>query len=346
MKRYEHGGNYFSRDIIHDFSVNINPLGMPEGVKRVLAENTDKFSAYPDPKCSELVKRLSEAEDLPAENIVCGNGAADLIYRLVHAKKPKRALLISPTFSEYEKALSEVDCEIVFHELNEAEDFALTEHILDDISDDIDMLFLCSPNNPTGAVIKPFLMDRIYEECSRKDILLVVDQCFIGFVSKCERYLLKPKSGAIVLKAFTKLYAMAGLRLGYMLCGDISLAEKLRETGQCWSVSVPAQLAGEAALLEKGYALETAELIRREREYLTCSLENMGLKVYPSEANFLLFRSALSLDELLLREGIAIRSCANFRGLDRTYFRTAVRTHEENTALINAAKKIIVSDKG
>lgn len=344
MKRYEHGGNYFSRDIIYDFSVNINPLGMPEGVKRVLAENMDKFSAYPDPKCRELVRRLVEAEDIPAENIVCGNGAADLIYRLVSVVKPQRALLISPTFSEYEKALSEVGCEIVFHELREDESFAVTERILDNISDNMDILFLCSPNNPTGAVIKPFLMEKIYEECRRRDVLLCVDECFMGFVPG--GYSFKPKTGAIVLGAFTKLYAMAGLRLGYMLCGDVSLAEKLRETGQCWSVSVPAQLAGEAALSEKGYVSKTVELIRREREYLSSSLENMGIKVYPSEANFLLFRSGLPIDELLLREGIAVRSCANFRGLDRTYLRTAVRTHEENTALINAIERIIGSDKG
>lgn len=340
MKRYEHGGNH-SPDIIYDFSVNINPLGMPEGVKRALAESIDKFSAYPDPECRELVKKLSEAENTPAENIVCGNGAADLIYRLVHAVKPRHALLISPTFSEYEKALTETGCEIAFHELHEEDDFAVTERILGDISDDTDMLFLCSPNNPTGAVIKPTLMDKIYEECRRKDILLVIDECFMGFVAGSGGYSFKPKTGAIVLKAFTKLYAMAGLRLGYVLCGDISLAERLRETGQCWSVSVPAQIAGEAALSEKGYVSETVRLIRREREYLTCSLEKMGLTVYPSEANFILFQSELPLDRLLLKEGIAVRSCANFRVPDGTYFRTAVRTHEENAALIRAIGNII-----
>lgn len=345
MKRYEHGGNY-SRDIKYDFSVNINPLGMPEGVKRVLAENIGRFSAYPDPDCTELVRRLSEAENIPEENIVCGNGAADLIYRLVHGEKPRRALLISPTFSEYEKALSETGCEIKFHELRAEDSFAVTERILDDISDDTDMLFLCSPNNPTGAVIKPPLMDKIYEECRRRDVLLCVDECFMGFVPGGGGYSFKPKTGAIVLKAFTKLYAMAGLRLGYMLCGDDLLAEKLRETGQCWSVSVPAQLAGAAALSEKGYVSETVRLIRREREYLTCSLDNMGFGVYPSEANFILFRSPLPLDELLLKEGIAVRSCENFRGLDGTYFRTAVRTHEENAALIRAIGNIIaVSQK-
>ncbi|MGN0696239.1 MAG: pyridoxal phosphate-dependent aminotransferase [Oscillospiraceae bacterium] len=344
MKRYEHGGNH-SHDIIYDLSVNINPLGMPEGVRRALAENIDKFSAYPDPECRRLTEKLSEAENISAENIVCGNGAADLIYRLVQEEKPKRALLISPTFSEYEKALSETGCEIAFHELREEDGFSLTERILDDMSDDMDMLFLCSPNNPTGAVIKPPLMDRIYDECRRKDILLVIDECFMGFVCGGAGYSFKPRTGAIVLKAFTKLYAMAGLRLGYVLCGDISLAQRLRETGQCWSVSVPAQLAGEAALAEKAYASETVRIIRREREYLIRSLENMGFGVYPSEANFILFQSPLPLDRLLLREGIAVRSCANFRGLDGTYFRTAVRTHEENAALICAIGNITAASQ-
>ena len=121
MKQFEHGGNF--PDGILDFSVNINPFGMPESVKKILAENIGRFSEYPDPDCVELVQKLSEYEKVQPRNIVCGNGAADLIYRLVRALKPCRALLTSPTFSEYEKALTEADCRIKFHTLKETENY-------------------------------------------------------------------------------------------------------------------------------------------------------------------------------------------------------------------------------
>ena len=145
----QHGGDVYGGGITLDFSANTNPLGTPPGVLEAVCRALPRLHRYPDPYCRRLVQAIAGHEQVPASYILCGNGAADLIYRLVHAEKPKRALLISPTFSEYEKALSEAGCEVAFHELNEADNFAVTERILDDISDDTDMLFLCSPNNPT-----------------------------------------------------------------------------------------------------------------------------------------------------------------------------------------------------
>lgn len=339
MEHFEHGGNVNS-DILYDFSANINPLGLPESVKKTLAENISKFSDYPDPGCTRLIEKISEIEKIFSKKIVCGNGAADLIYRLVYAVRPKRALILAPTFSEYEKALAEVGCEIKYHFLRENENFRVTERLFSDLKN-IDIFFLCNPNNPTGNIIEPLLLKEISLRCQQKNILLVADECFMDFVADRKKYALQIRRGIVLIKAFTKIYAMAGLRLGYMLFGDEELAEKVRRTGQCWSVSVPAQLVGEAALSEKEYAAKTVELIEAERNYLYNSLCGLGIKAYPSRTNFILFFSKLPLDKLLKKEKIAIRNCKNFIGLNENYFRIAVKKHDANAALINALKKIL-----
>lgn len=339
MERFEHGGNANS-DILYDFSANINPLGLPENVQKILSENIDIFSQYPDPDCTNLIKKISECENIPPERIVCGNGAADLIYRLIYAVKPKRALLLAPTFSEYEKALAEIGCEIKYHYLRENENFQITKRLLEDLQN-VDMFFLCNPNNPVGKITEPEILNEISRRCEQDNIILAADECFMDFVADKEKYTLPMRCGTVVIKAFTKIYAMAGLRLGYAVFGDESLANKARRTGQCWSVSMPAQLAGTAALDEKKYIKRTVDLIKRERDYLYNSLCDTGIKVYPSDANFLLFFSKMPLDKLLKNERIALRCCDNFIGLNENYFRIAVKNHSDNVILINALKKIL-----
>lgn len=343
MKKFEHGGKTNDSRIKLDFSVNINPLGMPRSVKNALINGIDGFSAYPDISCTELTEKLASHEKVNSGNIVCGNGAADLIYRIVYTVKPRNTLLISPTFSEYEKALSEVNCNIQFHCLNGKNDFALDEKILEQLTSETDIFFLCNPNNPVGNVIDTDLMKQITVKCTEKNILLVIDECFMDFVADGEKNSAKPllNDRIIILKAFTKIYAMAGLRLGYALFGSQKLAERVVGIGQCWSVSTPAQLAGIAALDETEYVRESVGLVSREREYMSRSLKKIGFKVYPSVTNFLLFRSEIQLEEKLAEQGIALRGCDNFRGLDGHFYRTAVRLHSENEVLINALERIV-----
>ena len=343
MNKFQHGGVTDNPHIKIDFSANINPFGMPESVKKALISGIDSFGAYPDTDCRGLIKRLSEYENVSAEKIVCGNGAADLIYRIVYTVKPRNALLISPTFSEYEKALSELNCNIKFHCLNEKKDFALDEKILEQLTNETDIFFLCNPNNPVGNVISADLVWKIAVRCEENNILLVIDECFMDFIKNNENYSAKKhfRNNVIILKAFTKTYAMAGLRLGYALFGSETLADKVRHTGQCWSVSAPAQLAGISALDEREYVRKSIELVNREREFMALSLNKMGFKVYPSVTNFLLFKSDILLQERLAEHGIAIRSCDNYVGLNERFYRTAIRLHSENEALINALERII-----
>lgn len=341
MIKSEHGGDIFEREIVYDFSANLNPLGMPESVKNALQKSISEWEKYPDPFCRSLVKKLSERENFPPENIVCGNGAADLIFRIVRTVNPRKAVVCTPSFSEYSKALTQSGSEISAYFLSEKSGFALDEKILEMLDESVQMLILCTPNNPTGRTIDGELLRRICEKCEANDIVFLCDECFIGFTENAAHAEQFINPNVAVLKAFTKIYAMAGLRLGYALFGDAELAEKVRRNGQFWSVSAPAQTAGEAALDEKNYLEKTLELEKKEREFLTENLRNFGFKVYPSEANFILFYTKLALDEMLLSEKILIRNCANFDGLEQGYFRIAVRSHEENSALVSAIERCL-----
>ena len=337
----KHGGDTFGCEIRYDFSANLNPLGMPQSVKKALENSVSDWERYPDPYCRRLIKKLSEHENSPLENIVCGNGAADLIFRIVQAVKAKKAVVCTPSFGEYTKALEQCGCEISAYRLAEENGFALDGGITAILDKSVDMLILCTPNNPTGRTIESGLLREICRKCEDNNIIFLCDECFIDFVVNGTGAECFMNKNVVVLKAFTKIYAMAGLRLGYALFGDSTFAEKVRETGQFWSVSSPAQVAGEAALEEKDYSEKTAEFIETEREYLSEKLRLLGLKVYSSEANFILFYTNLLLDEMLLRQNILIRNCENFSGLTRGFFRIAVRTHEENFALVSAIERCL-----
>lgn len=357
MRPYEHGGDVYSNKILYDFSANINPLGMPDAVKTTLREHMELFENYPDPECRALVKQLALHEKVPASYIVCGNGAAELLYQILQVKQPKRVLLPVPSFVEYEKAILEYGGEIVYYERKKELDFQLDAGILTMLQEQgadsrektdnstgkkpVDMLILCNPNNPTGDLISPSLMARILTLCEAMEITLVVDECFLEFTEEAQGCRLRPdKENLIIVKAFTKLYAMAGLRLGYLLCADTAFNRQVKQTGQCWNVSVPAQLAGVAALGETDYVKRTKQLIRAERQWLSDNLQALGLKVYAPAANFLFFYSDRELWKSLLDFGIAIRDCGNYHGLGHGYYRIAVRTHDENVVLVEKIKEI------
>lgn len=333
---------------ILDFSANINPLGLPDGVKQAIRDSVDTFDIYPDPLCRELVSGLSSHEGVPKEWILCGNGAADLIYRTVYAVRPKKAMVLAPTFAEYEEALNAVCCEVVHYELHEKDGFQIREGLLDALDEELDMLFLCNPNNPTGQMVtKEFLLKAV-RRCKPLGILLFVDECFNEFLEEPEAYtakeFLKIFDNLMILKAFTKIYAMAGIRLGHCISANTTLLRRIREAGQPWSVSAPAQAAGIRAMEEKRYLDETKELIRKERDYLVPRLKELGIKVIAANANYIFVkdsrRAARPLHEMLFDRGILIRNCDNYNGLGPGYYRICVKKHEENVKLIEAIKEM------
>ncbi len=349
MQQLTHGGDWagyraeFGRDAL-DFSANVSPLGLPQGVADAIAAALPNADRYPDPLCRELRAKLAVHEGTAMEHILCGNGAADLIYRLVWAAKPRRALVTAPTFAEYAAALESAGCTVQRHFLKPENGFAVTDTILADITPEVDMVFLCQPNNPTGQLTPLPLVERILRRCEACGALLVVDECFLDFLPECESLTAKcflNSKNLLILKAFTKLYGMAGVRLGYCLCADEDLLANMQAAGQPWAVSSLAQTAGLAALDETAYVARVRALIAQQRPRLTEGLRALGLQVLDGRANYLLFQGPETLGEALRPRGVVLRSCANYPGLDGSWYRTAVRTGPENEELLRILAEVL-----
>ena len=342
MKEQIHGGDIYRHPQALDFSSNINPLGTPESVIDAAAESLKRIANYPDIAYTELKQALAAYEHQPESFIICGNGAAELIFSLVLALRPSRAVVPAPTFAEYRQALKAAGCEVITCPM---EELRLGENLFSFLTKDTDLLFLCNPNNPTGFLMEPDLLNRIVNHCRKQNIFLVVDECFLDFVEEGERYSLKPligeNHGLFLLKAFTKRYAMAGIRLGYGICSNEKLLQDMGSVTQPWNVSIPAQAAGVAALKEKDYVEKAKKIVREERAFLKEEMRRLGLTVYDSLANYIFFQGPEDLYGRCLKEGILIRDCGNYPGLGKGYFRTAVKMHSENLQLIAALERVL-----
>lgn len=344
MEKHVHGGNIYEHEGCIDFSANCNPLGTPLRVVRAAAQSMEQIAHYPRVGCAPLRAAIAEYEGTKAEQIICGNGAAELIFSLCHAIRPRRALIPAPTFAEYAQALDTVGCRIRYATLSEERGFAVDEEFISRLNEKPDIVFLCNPNNPTGALTDRRILLRIMERCQELGIFLVVDECFLDFVETPSAYTLKPylseNPSLFLLKAFTKRYAMAGLRLGYGLSGNQELLKRMEAVTQPWNVSVPAQAAGLAALCEEAYVQQARALIFEERRWMVQRFIALGLTVYPPQANYIFFRAREDLFDLCEKKGVLIRDCRNYPGLCRGYYRVAVRTHEENEVLVRVLEEI------
>lgn len=341
---YTYAAQYPGRAVL-DFSANINPRGMPQAVRQAFLDSVEQCAQYPDPFCRELTGALSRTYGLAPAQFFCANGAAEVFFRLADVLRPRTALVTAPTFAEYEAALRHFGCQVRRHRLRAEEGFAVTERILDEL-DQVDAVFLCSPNNPTGRAVEPGLLARIADRCQQKRVRLIVDECFLDFLpDETQRTLLPALDRldcVVVVRAFTKMYAMPGVRLGWCACADRLLLERLHAAGQPWGVSAPAQACGVAALQLAGYAGQTARYIAPLRQKLARDLRESGLQVFDGQANFLLFYTPQAgLKQQLAPRGILIRDCANYAGLGPGYFRVAVRKQEENDRLVREIREVL-----
>ena len=344
-----HGGDIFRYRGCLDFSTNLNPVGIPDSVKKAASESIAHLTEYPEPGSESLCKAIAEAEGIPWEQVICGNGAAELIFSVVRTLKPKEALVQAPSFAEYEQALCAEKCRIRRCYLREDRDFVTEWDFPEQITEKTDLVFLCSPNNPTGIPVNRELLIQVLEKCRDTGTFLFLDECFVDFVSEPESLTmtgyLKDFPNLFILKAFTKRYGMAGLRLGYGMCGDREFLERMRSGMQPWNVSIPAQAAGTAALKETGFIEKGREVVAAERPFLARNLTEAGLRVFPSQANYLLFKGREDLFERMLEHGILIRDCSNYPGLTRGYFRIAVKTHDENIRFRDTLKQIMTRNR-
>ena len=337
-----HGGDIYSNHVRLDFSANLNPAGTPEAVREAIVKAAESCAAYPDPYCAELREGIARAEGVPCESVLCGNGAAELVYAFAYAlPKEKKALIVSPTFCEYETALNAAEIEADHYVLTEENGFVVTDALLKADLTRYGAVFLCSPNNPTGITVAPGIIRAL----ANTGVRLFLDLTFLDLTDAPDQYdipaLISDHPNIVILRAFTKSYAMAGVRLGYVLCGDEAFLAAMSRKTQCWNVSSLAQAAGVAALSCGDWLRKSVQTISRERVRVTAELRQLGVRVYPGEANFLLLYAEADLCGEMLRRGVLLRDCSNYVGLRKGFVRIAVRTKEENDALLAALREAL-----
>ena len=356
-----HGGDIYGNKISLDFSISINPLGVSENVKRAIAESFEAdvsvIEQYPDQKCRKLRLALADKLKIPESWILFGNGASELIPALLRALNMRRGLLLAPCFSGYERAFKSLrgtdsGIEYSFFTLSCQSKFQLDANQFEELKKCIkasrsDILIVTNPNNPDGSMKPLHLMEELADFCRGYGTKLLIDECFMALSDNYGTCTFVPRLAdypeVMVLDAFTKSYAMPGLRLGYLLCSDESVIEKTALQLAEWSVSSVAQIAGFAALQDDGYLEHSRKLIQAERCFLCTELEKLGFTVFSSSSCFILFYSQKEkcLREKLIKRGILIRDCSDFIGLGSGFYRIGVKSHAENQLLVECIKAVV-----
>ncbi len=356
-KYASHGGNlaraaslygFKEKDLI-DFSANINPLGPPPGVYRAIIEQLWRIEHYPDPDCGDLPRLLADHLGVGMENLVLGNGGAEIIYILPRALKINRALVLAPTFSEYSESVAAGGGEARYILPDGSGPLSLAEQIADCLPG-ADALYICNPNNPTGQLLNHSSLIPVVEAAEKAGVTVIVDEAFMDFAEDRDNSSLMSlacrRRGLVALYSMTKFFGIPGLRLGAAVAGP-GLIRLLKKAKDPWSVNSMARVAGEAALRDREHMAETLRVVREEREHLYSGLSSIpGLKPLKSEVNFILVdirgtgMTALELVEEMGRRGILVRNCSNFYGLDDRHIRLAVRTRKENDALLGAIRGV------
>lgn len=341
-----HGGDIYRNRVDIDFSVNVNPLGIPKAAESAMYEAVEACSKYPDMGAEQLKTAVSRMQDVPEKYLVFGNGASELFMTIVHGLRPAKTVIPVPSFYGYEYAAGAAGGEVVYWETGEEDSFAITGEMYAALTEDVDILFLANPNNPTGNLMERESVERLVDYCQSRGIYVVLDECFIEFcggefsmASRLERF-----DNLIIVRAFTKIFAVPGVRLGYLMCCNPELLHKIRRQIPEWNLSCFAQAAGRACALETDFVERTAEYVKGQREFLEKGLRQAGFRVFPSKANFILFYSEMPLYEKLLDRGILIRDCSSFRGLRPGFYRVAVKTREENEILLNEIERLLPMD--
>ena len=352
MYEYSHGGNAAfetGKGRLIDLSANINPLGIPANVRDAIIREIPNSAHYPDSFSGRLREKIGEFEKISADWIFCGNGASDIIFRLPRAVGAKKIMVTAPTFSDYERSARSYGAEVIYHRLSADNGFALDSSFAQAVADENpDLVFICNPNNPTGKLTEVGLIQEILCVCKETGGWVVVDECFLDFAQQTgehtSKVFLEGHPNLVVLKAFTKMFALPGIRLGYALSANRQLIQNFYFHGADWPVSNLAQAAGIAALEDADdYIKQTVEYVSAERARIEKELTQLGFKVFEASANYVFFQSPYPFDlrEKLDERGIRIRPCGNYRGLDSSYYRIAVSTNENNTRALAAAKEII-----
>lgn len=338
------------KDEIVGFGANVNPLGLSEHVKQNLSEHLDIITTYPDREYTSLRQTIAGYCRVNPEHIVVGNGSTELISLLIQHRHPKKALLLGPTYSEYERELSLCGGEMEYYNLSAEKDFQLD---LDDfcnyLNPEIDLLIICNPNNPTSSALTIAEMELILKKCHEYDIFVMVDETYVEFAPSVESFtsmpLVEHYENLMILRGVSKFFAAPGIRLGYGVTSNQEFFSVIRTHQNPWSLNSIGAFAGELMLKDREYICKTRELIQRERKRMYDILKEIpGLHAFEPVANFILVQitkpnvTSFDVFDYLIRKKLMVRDCSSFESLNGEFFRFCIMSPEDNTHLLDALK--------
>ena len=338
------------KEEITSFSANVNPLGLSNKLREDLASHLDVITGYPDRDYLSLRKVIADYCDSEYEKIIVGNGSTELISLFIQVQHPRKALIVGPTYSEYEREVSIGGGTSLYFPLREEDDFDLDLNALKaQLNESIDLLILCNPNNPTSSAISRKTMRSILDVCKQHDIFVMVDETYIEFSENYQELnsipLTSYYNNIIILRGISKFFASPGLRLGYAITGNLEIIKLMNSRKNPWTINSLAEEAGRLMFTDTDYIEATRQLIFSERKRVVAALKEInGLKVFEPVANFVLVKienedmNADILFDICIRNKMMIRNCCTFPFLDNKYFRICFMSKEMNDALIATIK--------
>lgn len=341
------------KDDIVSFSANVNPLGISGKLREVLSQHLDAITKYPDREYTKLRKCIADYTGAQMENIIMGNGSTELISLFIQTNHPKKAMILGPTYSEYERDINLGGGSCLYYPLKEKNDFHLNvDDLCSNLHDDLDLLVLCNPNNPTSTAITRKEMRQILDTCLQHGIFVMVDETYVEFAPD-EKNITSVKltnyyTNLIILRGTSKFFASPGLRLGYAITGNRDIAKEINTRKDPWTINSLAEIAGQIMFQDEEYIRATKELIFSERERIFRELSSWDtVKVYPAQANFMLMKildekvDADILFDHCIRKGLMIRNCSTFPFLDSQYARFCFMHPADNDRLLEAFREVL-----
>lgn len=335
------------KEEIVSFSANVNPLGVSPLLRSALAEKIDAITTYPDREYTSLRKCIAAYCGTEYENVIVGNGSTELISLFIQIEHPKKALVIGPTYSEYEREIALGGGTTLYYPLKESDNFKLdVEDFLTHLNESIDLLVICNPNNPTSSSIRRGEMRHILDACKQHDIYVMVDETYVEFADDMEEISAVPLTNyynnIVILRGTSKFFAAPGLRLGYAVTGNRDLIKAINTRKNPWTINSLAVVAGETMFRDKTYIDETKKLISSERARIYDLLKkHPDFKVYEPSGNFMLVRilredvTSQDLFDRAIREKMMIRDCSTFPFLDNKYVRFCIMKRKDNERLLS-----------
>lgn len=344
---------HIPREEITSFAANVNPIGISPKLRTTLAQHIDDITGYPEREYTSLRKCIASYVDTDFKNIIVGNGSTELISLFIQILKPHKALILGPTYSEYEREVTLAGGTSRYYRLDESHGFSIHVDALSrQLNEAIDLLIICNPNNPTSTAISRSDMRQILDTCKENGIYVLVDETYVEFAENLQDITAIPLAqyynNIIVLRGISKFFAAPGLRLGYAVCGNRDLIKEVVGHQDPWTINTLAAIAGEIMFTDEDYIARTRQLISSERERICKTLDNFsGVTYYPPKANFILLKilrddvTAMDVFEAAIQKKLMIRDCSDFPFLNNKYFRFCIMMPDKNDELLAVIENLL-----